>query len=53
MNNAERETGRMRSGKETGRSIQQISTDDKQPTQQEVQTAMDQMNVDRNTKDRG
>lgn len=53
MNNAERETGRMQSGKERGRAIQQISTDAINPTRREVQTAMDQMNVDRNTKDRG
>lgn len=53
MNNAERETGRMQSGKERGRAMQQFSTDAINPTRREVQTAMDQMNVDRNTKDRG
>lgn len=53
MNQAEKETERMQSGKERGRAVQHFSTDEKTPTQGEVQTAMDQMNVDSNTRDRG
>lgn len=53
MNDAERKTERMQTGKETGCAMQHFSTTNANPTEQEVQTAMDQMNVDKNTKDRG